>query len=316
MKKILMWNQYLKYINVKIAAITITQNDEFKFKEWVEHYKEYKDEVYLHIIIDNNSKQNYYDMIKKNFVKSVVIRRSTNGGCTMAYNDGIRLALKDNNVDSVMLIGNDIRLPKGNLTILHNYLFSDKMLGMTSPIVLKKDTNEIECYGCGLTRFSEMKPLCKGNRFQDVTQIEKYVSLLPGGMNLAKRELYETVGLQDENLFMYWDEVDIYIRSKKAGFLMGVTSRSVSWHQHINPNGLNVRPQYVGILIARNYIYLARKHYGKYKALYFAFYMFLLGTINIIRKINDRNVVHYFNGYYKGINRGLRMNMNNDFIPQ
>ena len=40
---------------MNVAAITITYNDDYKFTEWLGHYQEYKDELYLHIVVDNHS---------------------------------------------------------------------------------------------------------------------------------------------------------------------------------------------------------------------------------------------------------------------
>ena len=44
---------------MRVAAITITLNDDYKFEEWCKYYEEYKDEIYLHIIVDNGSKPTY-----------------------------------------------------------------------------------------------------------------------------------------------------------------------------------------------------------------------------------------------------------------
>jgi hypothetical protein len=55
---------------MKIAAITITYNDGFKIHEWRQHYNEYKDDVYLHIIVDNNSEKSYLEEVKHYFSKN------------------------------------------------------------------------------------------------------------------------------------------------------------------------------------------------------------------------------------------------------
>ena len=79
---------------MKIAAITITLNDDFKFKEWVSHYQLYKDDVYLHIIVDNGSSPEYVKKLEEFFPESHIIKRNSNGGCTESYNDGIKYALE------------------------------------------------------------------------------------------------------------------------------------------------------------------------------------------------------------------------------
>ena len=111
---------------MKVACITIAYNDDYKFEEWCKWYDIYKEELYLHIIVDNGSQKEFLDRVKAYFTNSHIIERKTNGGCTSAYNDGIRYALADPNVDAIMLLGNDIKCKKGSIKELYNYLFSDE----------------------------------------------------------------------------------------------------------------------------------------------------------------------------------------------
>ena len=188
---------------MKIAAITITYNDDYKFAEWCEHYQEYQEELYLHIIVDNHSCEEYANKVSGFFTRSKIIRRSSNGGCTYAYNEGIRLALADKEVDAIMLIGNDIRLKKGAITNLYRFLYSDAAYGMVEPVILMKDSDIIEDFGCKISRTLMMRPFGCGEHLSAVSESFRTVEAVTGGMNLSKREFYEIVGLQDECLFMY-----------------------------------------------------------------------------------------------------------------
>jgi len=258
---------------MNIAAIVVTYNDSYKFSEWYKHYIEYKDILYKYIIVDNNSSANYFEQVKNKFSHSAtIIRRASNGGATLAYNDGIRLALSDSNVDSIMLIGNDIKISVESIKELVNLLRSDKDLGMVEPVILSKDSNIIEDFGCEISLSLQMIPFGIGIDISNITEEVRYVKSVTGGMNLSTREFYEKIGLQDEKLFMYSDEVDMGLRAMKNGFKMAVTSKAVAWHQHINPPGRKIRPAYTGYLIGRNKVYLGYKHFGFKKA----FYIFLL----------------------------------------
>jgi GT2 family glycosyltransferase len=261
---------------MKIAAITITYNDDYKFEEWHEHYSEYKDELYLHIIVDNNSNNKYLKKVQETFTDSHIIKRNSNGGCTGAYNDGIKYALSVSEVDAVMLIGNDIRLKKGASTILYDRLFNDPKMGMISPILLTKDSMIAEDFGCNISKALIMQPFGCGVNVQSVNEGINYCEALTGGMNLAKREFYEKVGLQDDNLFMYSDEVDMGLRAMKKGFTMASISEAISWHQHINKDtNSNRRDPYTKYLAGRNKVYVAKKHFGILRVIYvFLFYVF------------------------------------------
>lgn len=52
---------------MNVAAITITYNDDYKFTEWLGHYQEYKDELYLHIVVDNHSCEEYASKLRTFF---------------------------------------------------------------------------------------------------------------------------------------------------------------------------------------------------------------------------------------------------------
>lgn len=299
---------------MKIALITITYNDDYKFREWVELYQNYKDELYLHIIVDNSSTPEYLKQVEIAFPNSVIIKRQSNGGCTIAYNDAIRYALANINVDAIMLMGNDIRIEKGALSKLYSILYEQKQYGMISPLILQKDSNIIESFGCQISNRLYLIEKEVGKTVAEIPNEHthvKQVEALAGGLNLSKREFYERVGLQDEKLFMYSDEVDMGLRAKETGLKMVVTAEVKSWHQHINPQQRAIRLPYSSYLIGRNKVYLTRKHKGNLQAyVQFAhnFYLFLQGflsNINNSQKRQDR--IWFLWGSYMGLIGNMKL---------
>ncbi|MHA1410726.1 MAG: glycosyltransferase family 2 protein, partial [Candidatus Odinarchaeia archaeon] len=265
---------------MKIAAIVTTYNDGYKLKEWIINHQEYKDELYMHIIVDNCSEPEYLEKVEKEFTDSVIIKRSSNGGCTAAYNDGIKYALNYPEVDAIMLIGNDMKLEKSGATKLYNFLMSDDKYDIVAPILLEKDSNKISDFGCKISKSLSMVPFNVGENINDITVNIHEAEALTGGMNLAKREFYEIVGLQDEMLFMYSDEVDMGIRAFQNNFKMAAYKDAKSWHQHIN-NSIqgDTRHPFSSYLIGRNKVYLSKKHFNFPRTLY----VFLYYTIKALR---------------------------------
>lgn len=299
---------------MKVAAITVTYNDNYKFKEWCNHYEEYKSELYMHIIVDNGSEKKYLEQVKNYFSNSIIIERAINGGCTSAYNDGIKHALSDNNVDAIMLIGNDIRLEEGGITKLFEILQSKKEYGMIAPLMFMKDSRIIEDFGSEITPFMIMKPRYYKKTEHELPYKTEIVPTVTGGMNIAKREFYEKVGLQDENLFMYSDEVDMGLRTKKTEYKIIVTAEVHSWHQHINPHERNIRLPYSSYLIGRNKVYLAKKHKGYFWGFIqfiYHFYIFLKGWLLNIGNKEIRIDRQYF---LRGSINGFLNRMNDNCI--
>lgn len=299
---------------MKIAMIVVTLNDDYKFNQWVKFHNEYQPCIYKHIIVDNGSDSSYVEELKRNFQKSIIIELKTNMGLTTAYNKGIEYALIDNEVDSIFLMANDIKMTKESIETLYDFLF-DNNLDMVSPILLEGNSNIINDFGSQITKMMFMKPYMKGRFLSDLdnNQAINLCQALTGGVNLARRSFYETIGYQDEHLFMYSDEVDIGIRARKKGLKMAGIRSSIAWHNHINRSGIRNRNSYTGFLIARNKVYLSRKHFGiLYSILVFIYMQFFvsIGLIKLVLKRNQFNF-SYLIQFSKGSFYGLFNNMNN-----
>ena len=89
---------------MKIAAVVVCYNDDYKINEWKDNYNQYMEAIYRLIIVDNGSNSSFVKKVKGEFKQATIIERKINGGLTAAYNDGIRCALNDQLVDAIMLI--------------------------------------------------------------------------------------------------------------------------------------------------------------------------------------------------------------------
>lgn len=158
-----------------------------------------------------------------------MIERKTNGGCTAAYNDSLRYALQDKDVDAILIFGDDVRFAKGAISELHTFLYSDEKLGMIALVMLRKDSEIIENYGVNMSLFSTQ--FLYSEREYSNNLPDMIVDVVPGGASMSKRFFYEKVGLQGEVLFMYCDERNMSYRTKRTGFSAVVTAKA--WHQHI-----------------------------------------------------------------------------------
>lgn len=304
---------------MNIAAITITRNDGFRLAAWREYYAIYRDELAAHIIVDNDSDAGYRDAVREAFPDSVYIGLDHNGGCTEAYNIGIRRALATPGIDAIMLIGNDIKLEAGGLTALHSFLYSDPRYGMVGPALMYKDSDEVQCYGCKLNYSTgSMSFMCKHSKYSDIKEDSMVVGYVPGGVSLSKPVFYggaAAVGLQDENLFMYHDEVDMAFRAHKKGWLEAVTKSVKAWHQHIDyPSSRQDYTAVSSYLIARNIVYVNRKHLPLPSRLYAIMRELFVKTGICLLRINKPRSRRWYCAYWRGLVAGLRHNMDNSFM--
>ena len=216
----------------------------------------------MHIIVDNGSEEGYREQLRTSFPNSIIVQRSENGGTTKAYNEGIRVALNNSEIDAILIIDGDVELENECLSNLSEYLQSDKTLGFTAPVLLKAKSKVIENCGATITSFLEYKQNNHNETLDDLKFDNKYVDTVGWGINLAKRSAYESIGLLDETLFMYYEEIDMGMRAKEKGIRMGVSKNAVAWHQHVNKSGSIDRAPYAYYLFSRNNLYLCQKYKG------------------------------------------------------
>lgn len=296
---------------MKIAAITVCYNDEYKYKEWKENYQFYRESLYKLIIVDNGSREEFIAQVKRDFTDADIILNERNEGSTGAYNRGIEFALEDKAVDAIMLIGNDIKIKNDSVRKMYEELFKDEKVGIVAPVLLNKDSDIVAFAGATISYCFYMKPKGCGLQYSDIEKQSVYVDSVAGGMNLAKREFYEKVGLQDEVLFMYSDEVDMGHRARKKGYKMLLVGEAVAWHQHINPAKREKRLPFSDYLMARNKVYLGNKFYGKGRATIIFIHMIVKSVcrccINIVRRKDCEAPLYAIYGAWNGLWRKMEI---------
>lgn len=298
-----------------IGAIVITYNDDYKIKEWQEHYLEYRAALSDYVIVDNGSEKEYLQLVKEKFPQAHIIEAGKNLGCTGAYNIGIKYLLDNTSVDSICLIGNDIKVSSDVLQCMDEFLQKNPSVGMVEPVLLQKDSNIIEDAGDEIDKNNfSLVVLGNGEKYKSGECKIKYCHAVTGGMNMASRSFYQTVGFQDEKLFMYSDEVDMGLRAERHGYKMACLLDVCAWHQHINPTKRKIRHPYSAYLMGRNKIYLAYKYRNR-KCAYQLFVKYMVGdcariAYNCIRGRYEKARWHkwHFLGAWYGVKKNMKPN--------
>lgn len=296
---------------MKIASVTLFCNEGFRLNHWAQYFSEYKDDIYLQIIVNNGNPEDTI-LLKSVFPDAVVLFSKT-PNMIASYNLAIKYILEKTDADSILQITNDLRIEKGGLAQIYEILFREQQYGMISPILLKKDSEIVENYGAEID-FSNMlfRHIDRNVHYKDVKPDIAFRTGLPGGCFLTKRVVYETIGLQDERINMYSDEVDTGIKCANKGYTLLSTKLVKSWHQHIFPSGRNQRSCSASYFMSRNPICLARKYYGVSVILGAFWSRFKLSLIELM------SCVHHLKGIesfvcslysFKGCFAGLFMKM-------
>jgi GT2 family glycosyltransferase len=118
------------------------------------------------------------------------------------------------------------------------------------------------------------------------TQTTREVFCVHGALLLLTRSVLAAGVRMDENLFMYFDEVDLGFQLRGRGLRAIVDRRVVFRHE----GAAETFTPRIGRLMQRNRLYLARKHGRRHQALFYALYstLFELPLKVVVRSLQGR----------------------------
>lgn len=177
------------------------------------------------VLVDNNSTDGSLEFAKANFSKANIIKNEENIGYAAGNNVGIRFAL-ERLADYILLLNNDTEVEKDFLSKLIEIAEKEKQSGILSPIIFKGSDKAVWFSG-GQISWLTMKAI----HSQDIKAVDYYeTSIISGCAMLVKADVFNEIGLFDEDYFLYWEDVDFSLRSRRAGFKNIVVANSWVYH--------------------------------------------------------------------------------------
>lgn len=236
-----------------------------------------KETANFEIVVVNNAKEK---ISKKTFSikKSVaVINNERNLGFAAGVTIGVRYALSKNAV-YILLLNNDTQIEKPFLKILTNFLKEKKDAGIAGPAIefTRKGKHLFDLGGnlntlFGRTSHTEVETL-------DSTEPRK-TTYITGACMVIKKEVFEKVGMLDDQFFLYYEDVDFCLRAKEKGFSCYVLPEVVIHHE-LSKSAGGVSPLAVyhqtksGVLFGKKYC----KKMGIFNVLFLTAQSFLFLT--------------------------------------
>ncbi|MBU1131442.1 glycosyltransferase family 2 protein [Patescibacteria group bacterium] len=184
------------------------------------------------IIVDNNSADDSVDFIKKKYPQVGLLPQAKNVGFARGNNIGINYA-GERGFDYVMLLNQDTIITQGYLDELVSKIEADNRIAAVQPKLLlypEKDLinslgNVIHYLGFGYTCGHRKK-------IQDTRYENQKVNYCSGAACLIKMEALKKIGLFNDDLFMYHEDLDLGWRIRMAGFQNIIVPEAVVYHQY------------------------------------------------------------------------------------
>lgn len=203
------------------------------------------------IIIDNAAKEPACEL-EKLFEFTTVIRVEENTGFSGGNNAGIRFALKQKNPDMIVLLNDDTTVSPDFLKPLWNLLQEKPRAAAVSPKIYfspgrefhkesypKQQLGKILWYAGGWLDWKEVVAWHRGVDEIDEGQYDTVVRLpFASGCCLALRpQAIKESGMFNDDLFLYWEDVELSLRLKKAGWEIWYQPKSIIWHDNAGSSG-------------------------------------------------------------------------------
>lgn len=172
-------------------------------------------------MIDNDSTDDSVSLARKLFPWVRIFPQRKNLGFAKAVNLGIKKAKGK----YLLITNNDVVFQKNYLSRLVEYLEKNPGVGIVGgKVYYKKPKNKIIFPGA---KFDFYTGLLRTNKNPNKISETDWV---PGCNMLVKKEVFQKIGGFDEGFFFYFEDLDLCLRAKRAGYKVIYHPRAILWH--------------------------------------------------------------------------------------
>lgn len=195
-----------------------------------------QDYVNYHVLlVDNGSRDNSVEYLQSCFPWVEILSLKDNVGYGLGNNAGIEHALLTP-TDYIFLLNNDTQVDSDMLSILVTVAESDSQFGIVGPTmyyfeppdVIWSGENYVNWRSGQVTRKRMGEHVSQDSLRQlDICKVDHIDTCAA----LVRREVFESVGLLDPRYFINYDDLDLDLRAKRAGFDVVYVPHAFMWHK-------------------------------------------------------------------------------------
>jgi len=207
----------------------------------------------LHTVVVDNDPLNRSDINEKKYsqINLKVIFSPTNSGFSGGMNLGIKEALK-NGADYVLIHNNDTFVKEDFLKELFEFAEKNENAGIVAPKIYfakgfefhkdkykENELGKVFWYAGGKIDWANVVGSHMGVDEVDHGQYDEIMETetASGCCMLINTKLLDEIGMFDEKYFLYYEDADLCLRAKRAGFKIYYFPAAVIWHKNAGSTG-------------------------------------------------------------------------------
>lgn len=219
------------------------------------------------VIVDNKSMAASRSALEAADVADRVIVSPINRG----YGGGNNLGITGSADVAVMLLNSDVQICEATVSQMLGRLDADPDLSILGPVLIEAHGDKARYHvgGRDIARYRHTRVEVDAS---NLAQLKGYplieTDYVPGTVFMARRLVFEDVGLLDENYFFSGEIADFCKRAKDKGHKLRIDLQSVSRHETVCGDE-SLRDTLYAYYSLRNRFLYVRKHYPDKKGRYF-----------------------------------------------
>ena len=257
------------------------------------------------MVVDNGSTDGTVDKVSAAYPQVDILALTENLGPTGGYNSGFRRAL-DNGFNFIFLLNNDTLLARNCISELVKDAQSSSDIGLVMPKIYYADEPALIWSVGGWENSWNYEVRRPGEKQVDQGQWEAALDIddAPFCAVLLTRNLLQTVGLPDEDYFLYYEDRDFCRRAKDAGFRLRLAPKATMLHKVSVSSGGSGSPN-ERYWMARSSVIYFRKHAHGFRIAIVIFWRFG-SAVRTSWKLLSQKRMPSLKAYWKGLADGFK----------
>lgn len=201
-------------------------------------------------VVDNDRSEELKEKLKK-YSQAVYVESPGNVGFASGNNLGFKKALEDE-MDIIVLINNDTLVPEDLILKILASPISEPTTGVVGGLIYfakgfefekkykKDELGKVIWYAGGEYDWDNVYAKHIGVNEVDMGQYDgqRETDFITGCLFITKAEVLKKVGLFDERYYLYFEDSDLGLRIKKAGYKLIFDSNINLWHKVAQSSGI------------------------------------------------------------------------------
>jgi len=279
----------------KVCIVLVNWNQREDIINCLESLFNLKYNNYQIVVFDNGSVDNSVEEIKKKYPSVEIFENRINLGYVGANNIAINWAIEEG-YDYIFLVNSDTVIHPYTLNELVTYMDKDKKCGVAGPQIRYYNAPDRLCFAGGKfnLRTGRGCHIGEGNLVGFIDSSPYACDFITGCAMLLRVSALKEIGLFDENIFMYCEDIDLCLRFKKSSWKVILVPNGIVWHKIERWDRRIIASPHRIYYIGRNTLYLMKKNNISNILIFLKATRHILSSVRMLMRYDSTRIVIFY----------------------